>query len=249
MKVAACYNIKGGVGKTATAVNLAYLASLEGLKVLVWDLDPQGASTFYFKVRPKMRGGGKKLMKSSGELAGVIKGTDFENLDLVPADFSLRHLDIHLDKKKKPAKRLGKLLEPLKSEYDLVLLDCPPSISLVSEAVFYASDALVIPIIPTPLSLRTLVQIEEFKETHSLASLKLMAFFSMADIRKTLHRKLMEEIREERDNVLDTIIPYRSEVERMGVHRSPLGAFAPKGAAWANYVKLWKEVKKGLYGR
>ena len=94
MKVLATYNIKGGVGKTATAVNLAYEAASRGNRVLVWDLDPQGAATFYFRVQPKVKGGGKALVSGRRELDEVIKATDYDNLDLVPADFSIRNLDL-----------------------------------------------------------------------------------------------------------------------------------------------------------
>ena len=90
MKVFAIYNIKGGVGKTASSVNLAYLSALEGARTLVWDLDPQGAATFYFRVKPKVKGGGKKLIEGTGNLDPRIRGTDFDNLDLLPADFSYR---------------------------------------------------------------------------------------------------------------------------------------------------------------
>jgi len=247
MRVAATYNIKGGVGKTATAVNLAYLAAAEGMRTLVWDLDPQGAATFYFRIKPKVRGGGKKLVKGDSDLMSVAKGTDFDNLDIVPSDFSLRHLDIHLEQKKNPTKRLKKLLEPLEKEYDLVILDCPPSISLVSESVFFAADALIIPVIPTPLSLRTLEQLERFRRDNSLEKLKFLVFLSMVDRRKKLHRELAEELYASRRGVLKASIPYASDVERMGTQKCPLGVFARKSAAWRGYVALWLEVRGLLF--
>lgn len=246
MKVAATYNIKGGVGKTATAVNLAYQASLAGVRTLVWDLDPQGAATFYFRVKPKVKGGGKKLMKSKGDLSAAIKETDYGNLDLIPADFSYRHLDIELEKKKNPAGKLKKLLAPLASDYDLVILDCPPSISLVSEAVFEAADALLIPIIPTTLSLRTLEQLDRFREENELAAMEFLVFFSMADKRRKLHRELMAEVRGRRTDVLAASVPNSSEIERMGERRCPIGAYTQKGAAKA-YEELWREVYPRLF--
>jgi len=134
MTILATYNIKGGVGKTAAAVNLAYLAAQAGARTLIWDLDPQGAATFYFRVKPKVKGGGKGLVNKSRPAGDLIKGTDYPQLDLLPADFSYRHLDIHLDEMRKPTRALHKILKPLRDEYDYVFLDCPPSISLVSEA-------------------------------------------------------------------------------------------------------------------
>ena len=83
--VLATYNIKGGVGKTSAAVNLAYLAARDGHRTLLWDLDPQGASTFLFRVKPKVKGGGAKLVRGKTDAADRIKGTDHERLDLLPA--------------------------------------------------------------------------------------------------------------------------------------------------------------------
>ena len=109
MRVLATYNIKGGVGKTATTVNLAYLASQQGIRTLVWDLDPQGAASYYFRVKAKVKGGGKKLIKGRTDLDARIKATDFPGLDLLPADFSYRHLDLELDSTKRPVKQIGKV--------------------------------------------------------------------------------------------------------------------------------------------
>ena len=150
MKIVALYSIKGGVGKTSSAVNLAFIAASKGYRTLVWDLDPQGASSYYFRIKPKLKGGSKDLIAGKRELDGLIKGTDFENLDLLPSDFSFRNLDLILDTKKKPTQQLKKLLKPLVEEYDFIFLDCPPNISLLSEAVFEASDVLLSPIIPRP---------------------------------------------------------------------------------------------------
>lgn len=246
MKILATYNIKGGVGKTATAINLAWLAAREGSRTLVWDLDPQGASTFYFRVKPKVKGGGQRLVGGQGELTDSIKGTDYPNLDLLPADFSYRHMDIVLDAAKKPTKRLKKLLAPLADEYDYVFLDCPPSISLVSEAVFEAAEALLVPIIPTPLSLRTLEQLLGFERKKSLDKLKILPFFSMVDSRKGLHRQIVAALPVAHPEVLRTQVPYASEVEQMGVRRQPLGAYAANSRAALAFGDLWREIKTHL---
>jgi len=110
MKILATYNIKGGVGKTSAAVNLSYLAAADGLRVLLADLDPQAAATFLLRVRPRVKGGGTALIRGSGELDKAIKGTDFERLDLLPADFTFRNLDLILDDTKKPTRRLARRL-------------------------------------------------------------------------------------------------------------------------------------------
>ena len=242
MKILATYNIKGGVGKTATAVNLAFLAARGGARTLVWDLDPQGAATFYFRVKPRVKGGGKRLLRGKGDLDAQIKGTDYPNLDLLPADFSYRHMDIVLDEAKKPTNRLRKLLKPLGGQYDYLILDCPPSISLVSEAVFRAADVLLVPIIPTTLSLRTLDQLLKFRADNGLDGVAVLPFFSMVDRRKKLHRSLVETLPAEIPELLATPIPYASDVERMGLQREPLNFYAPRSKAAKAYEELWGEI-------
>lgn len=242
MKVIALYSIKGGVGKTSSAVNLAFIAAKSGFRTLVWDLDPQGASSYYFRVKPKIKGGSKDLIAGKRELDGLIKETDFENLDLLPADFSFRNLDLVLDSKKKPTKQLKKLMEPLATDYDFVFLDCPPNISLLSEAVFEACDLLLSPVIPTTLSLRTLDQLKIFIDDNKLDNLTLIPFFSMADKRKKMHRDIMEHLVETYPNVASAIVPYASDIERMGLERSPLCAYIRKSASTIAYNELWQEV-------
>ncbi len=248
MKVLATYNIKGGVGKTAAAVNLAHVAADQGHRVLVWDLDPQAAATFYFRIKPKVKGGGSALVSGRRELGEVIKGSDYDNLDLVPADFSYRNLDLILDEAKKPLARLRRLLRSVEDEYDYVFLDCPPSISLASESVFRAADALLVPVIPTTLSIRTFDQLDRFVDANPdvVESLEVIGFFSMVDRRKRLHRQLVTQLREARPDLLVTQIPSATDVERMGVHRQPVGAFAPSSRPARAYVQLWDEIGERL---
>jgi len=243
VKVLAAYNIKGGVGKTATAVNLAHLAAAGGARVLVWDLDPQGAASFYFRVKPKVKGGSRGLVTGKRDLDAAIKGTDHDNLDLVPADFSYRNMDLELDATKKPTRRLAQLIRPLERNYDYVFLDCPPSISLVSESVFEAADALVVPIIPTPLSVRTFDQLETFlDETDWRRAPRVVGFFSMVDGRKKLHADLIAEVGRSHPEIVSPTIPAAIDVERMGTHRAPVTAFAPKSRAAKAYRELWSAI-------
>jgi cellulose biosynthesis protein BcsQ len=247
VKVLALYSIKGGVGKTTAAVALAWLAAREGIRTLLWDLDPQAAATWTFRIRPKVKGGSRRLVRRKKTLERLIKGTDYERLDLLPADFSYRHLDIVLDGTKKPTGRLRKLLKPLGSEYDLVFLDCPPGISLVSEAVFGAADALLVPLIPSPLSLRTLDQLLDFRRRNGLDGLQVFPFFSMVDGRKKLHRQGTGELPLEHPDILVTRIPFAAEAERMGLERAPVSVYAPRSRAAAAFDALWEEIGQRIW--
>jgi chromosome partitioning protein len=244
VKIYATYNIKGGVGKTTTAVNLAYLAATESkLRTVLWDLDPQGAASFMFRVKPRVKGGGKALIRGKRPLDDAIKGTDFDNLDLIPADFTYRNMDLLLDSVSGSDRKLAKLLAPLAAEYDAVFLDCPPSISLVSENVLHAADVIVVPLIPTTLSVRTLDQLNEFVAGFRGHRPEVLAFFSMVDRRKKLHKEITENLSSERPGVAATVIPYLSMVENMSVERAPVTVFAPRSAAARAYRDLWSEIR------
>jgi len=248
MRVIAVWTIKGGVGKTAAAVNLAYLSATDGLRTLLLDLDPQGAASFYFRVRAKVKGGGGKLLRRSADLRPLVRGTDVENLDLLPADFSYRRLDLELDARKDPEGRLALKLAPLADEYDTVLLDCAPSVSLVSESVLRAADVLVVPVIPTTLSLRGLEQVRAFAARAGRQSLVVLPFLSMVDRRKTMHLEAVELCGADAQ-FLRTAIPMASVVERMGVRRAPVVAYAPSSEAARAFCGLWAELNARLAGR
>jgi cellulose biosynthesis protein BcsQ len=200
--VLATYNIKGGVGKTSAAVNLAHQAAAGGARVLLWDPDPQGAATYLFRVKPRVKGGGKNLVRGRSDVDRLVRGTDFERLDLLPA-------------------------------------------SLVSESVFEAADVLLVPIIPATLSSRTFQQLRDLV-AGAAVSPRVMAFFSMVDGRKRLHRDVIASLAADHGELLHAAIPSASDVERMGERRTVLERFAPRGRAAEAYRVLWHEISERL---
>lgn len=245
MKTIALYSIKGGVGKTAAAVNLAWLASRNSSSTLLCDLDPQGASSFYFRITASSRYSSEKFLKGAGKIYRHIRATDFEHLDLLPSDLSYRNLDIELSEEKNPKKKLKKNLADLGEEYRYLFFDCPPNLTLLSESVFAASDIILVPLIPTTLSVRTYYQLVRFFEDNGLDTSKIRAFFSMEEHRKTMHREIIEQIGKE-PGFLSATIPYSSEVEKMGIYRAPLNAVKPGFSAAQAYLRLWEELNGSI---
>ena len=243
MKIIAVTNIKGGVGKTTTAVNLSYLCAASGGTTLLWDLDPQGAATYTLRGEPLERASAKKLLSGKRELAEMILSTGYPGLDLLPADFSYRNFDVHLSKRKRPTERLLKMSRSLRDVYSALFLDCAPGISLLSENVLRAADAIIVPLLPTPLSVRMLAQLRDFITGEGWVDLMMLPFFSMVDRRKSLHRDVMASTREQFPTMLATEVPYSSEIERMSLRRAPLPAFAPSSAGAQIYAALWAEVR------
>ncbi len=245
MKVVATYSIKGGVGKTTTAANLAWAAAQAGQRTLLVDLDPQGASSFYFRVRPRKGQKSKELLKGGDSLLGGIRASDHDGLDVLPAHLSYRHFDVLLDGMKKSRSRLRRALEAAQDDYDLIVLDAPPNITLLSENLFDAADLILVPVIPTPLSERTWNQLLTFFADHGLPRKKLRPFFSMAQPRSRIHKQTMARLRQE-DRFLDVVVPQSADIERMAERREPVMVYAPTRDAAKACRALCTEVLREL---
>jgi len=249
MTTVALFNIKGGVGKTAAAVNLAHAAAREGARVLLWDLDPQGAAS-YFVQREEGTTTGDEItwMTSPRGIEDAVQPTGLERLDLVPADRSLRHLNMALIARDHPTRVLSTLLEPIEGRYDYVILDAPPGLSIVAENVFTAADVVVVPTIPTTLSMRTLDQLRGHLAASEGYRPAVLPFLSMVDRRRKLHQEISKEVFRDRD-FLAAWVPYASPVEKMGVHRRPIADFARGSAPARAYELLWTEIEGRISGQ
>lgn len=248
MWVIAVWSIKGGVGKTTTAAALAALAARDGQRTLLWDLDPQGAVSHWFRVAPRHRRAPRQLVKKGTPLAELALGSDLPNLDIVPSDLSHRALEAELARRTHPTGRLARKLAPLAQVYDWAFLDCAPSVTLVSEAVLAAADAVLAPVVPSSLSLRTLEQMRRLRAEAAAEEVPLLPFLAMVDRRRRLHRHNADALAGTGE-FLTTVIPMASAVERAAESFTPVTLAAPTSPAATAYMSLWVELQQRLAGR
>ena len=242
MKVFSLYSIKGGVGKTTAAVNLAYLNARDGKKTLLIDLDPQASASFFFRIKPMKKQSSKIMVSQKKRVSEFIRETDYENLDLIPSDISFRKLDVQFDNARHSKRQLEGTFERLDRDYDTLFIDCPPNITLLSENVFRVSDILLIPVIPTVLSRRTYEQIRAFLSKKEIQVEHVIPFFSMVDRRKNLHKELMDDLWKTCPDFLKNYVPCRSEIEKMGTFRAPLPAVHPTSSNSRKIEMMWQEI-------
>lgn len=245
MTTIALYNLKGGVGKTASCVNFAYLSALDGYDTLLWDLDPQGSTTFYYQVKPKLKGGIKNFITQSSDMEEAVMTTDYERLDIIPADQSAKSLDIMIDEMRNSRKRLKHVIQNFKKDYDFIFLDCPPGLSGLAENIIFGADIVLMPVIPSTLSVRTYEMVKGFFKEKELDLGKLACFFTMVDLRKTMHNEIMETLYKDK-HFFQSYIPYLSDVEKMGIYQAPVEVFARSSYAAQCFRDLWAEIKEGV---
>ncbi len=238
-------SMKGGVGKTSTAVNLAALAAGTGLRTLLWDLDPQGGATWSVGVDEEPVNAARTVVRGRRDVARLARHTRVPGLAVLPADDTLRSLDIVMSEKRHPARVLSKTVDRLADAYDLVVVDTPPGLTVVMENLIELADLLLVPVEPTPLALRTLGQLQRFVAERS-NNVPMAAFFSLLDERKVAQRHLHAEYKATDPVFVSTSIPHSTAVERMGAERLPTVVTSPSALASRRYRALWGEVAERL---
>ena len=202
-------------------------------RVLLWDLDPQGAATYFFRVKPRVKGGVRRLLGDRGALAANIKETDVAGLHLVPADFSLRHLDVRLaDGTERRRRSLAALLEPLDRRLRRRRSSTAPRASRsAARRCSSAADALLVPTVPTTLSVRTLDQLTDVPRRRRRRRRRCCRSCRCSTGARRCTASCSSRSPSAEPPFLATAIPNASAVERMAVRRAPLGEVAPRSRA------------------
>jgi chromosome partitioning protein len=242
----ALFHLKGGVGKSTAAVHLAHLCAARGRTTLLWDLDPQASASFVLRVSPARGDLARDLVRGRASVDEAVRESDHEGLDVLPADLDNARLERWLAEQEDPSVPLRVVLQALERRYERVLLDCPASLSPLAEGVFGAVDALLVPTIPTALSLRTLAGLLRHLRERRRAGLRVLPFFSMVDPRKAQHRSVREYARAHGLGFLEAEIPHAARIESAAARREPLTAGAGSSAPARAFERLLDEVETRL---
>lgn len=244
-QIIALYSVKGGVGKTASAVNLAALSALHGRKVLLWDLDPQGAASWYLQTEPESAPRLQQLLKVKSIAAG-IRPTRHRNLSVLPSDQRYHDIEHVLAEKKDAGFRIAKVLDGLANDFDEIWIDTPPGLTLLGDNVLRAADLVLVPLVPTHLSERTWFQLKAHLAAEKIHPGALAAFLTMVDRRRVLHRDFYTQKQLEIPELWPDEIPYSALIEQMGDEQTPtVFAHAKQPAAQA-YFKLWQAIDQKM---
>lgn len=240
MAVIAVYSIKGGVGKTTIAANLAWcLAAQAGRRTLLWDLDPAGGAAFLLGCEAKPKAKAANVFRGKEDPATQIIPTGYEKLDLLPADESLRALDrslLDLGKKR----RLAKLAESLSARYERIVLDCPPVLNETSAQVLRAADLVIVPLPASPLSRRALDTVRDYLKTIAKHHPPILPVLSLFDARRKLHKLLREEMS------IWPVVPMASVFEQGADRQRPVGSFAPSSQGAQALARLAEGIERKL---
>ena len=237
-------NHKGGVGKTTTVINLAKALSLEGFKVLMVDMDGQGNLSQCFNIgEPK-----EQVIDSLlGRTPLPILKID-ENLFLTPSDIRLAEKEKDLVSAVGAETRLSRKLDALKGDYDYILIDCPPSLNILTTSSLIASASCIVPIQPEASAYHgvnnLITLISEIRE-HSNTNLSLKGFvFTMVDKRTKIHSNMMDYIKESFKGIhtFETVITQSTAIKESQVAKEDLFKYNPQSVPWNQYVSLAKEL-------
>ncbi|WWU63315.1 ParA family protein [Clostridium baratii] len=248
-KILSLFNIKGGVAKTTSTANLGACLSLQGHKVLLIDLDPQSNLTKLFKAYSiDDLSVANALLDKKINVNEIIKTTDFENIDIMPSNIKLAFAEreILLDVSRSQQNRLARAIKNLDTDYDYILIDCPPSLNMITINSLCASDDVLVPIKIDKFALDgleyLLESIEEIKDEFN-PNLNFKGCFVTMDTATTVNRQIKKELKNIlEDKLFNTTIKQNVKVIESTFEESPVVFSNKKARASINYKELTKEL-------
>ncbi len=249
MKKISILNIKGGVGKTTSTINLAATLAEEGKRVLVVDIDPQSNSTMAFRVYDiDDLTVSDALLNKEIDVKNIIKHTDFNNIDVLPSNISLAFAEkkILLDVTRNQQNRLKKTLESVEDEYDYCIIDCPPSLNMITINALVASDEVIVPIKIDKFALDglgyLLDSIDEIRDEFN-EKLVFSGCFITMDTSTTVNKEIKKALKDLLgDKIFNSSVRQNVSVVESTFEQKPLIHYKPKSNANRDYVNLAKEV-------
>ncbi len=245
MKKLAFAHLKGGVGKTTAAVNIAALAAEASLSTLLVDMDPQAAASYLLRLGSGEGAQAKKLVSPKKSLRDFILATEYQGFDVLPATLSFRKLPQLLSDEKGGKDRVDSMLETVGKGYDLVVVDAPAGLNFEVESILRGANLIVVPLVPSPLARRSFELFREFAGKHKAVA-RLRGFFSMVNGRRRVHQDTLKEMEGRYPEIWPIEIPYSATVERMTTERAPI-IYVKGGRRPADqYRVLWQRVSAEL---
>ena len=248
-KVISVANQKGGVGKTTTAVNLSALLAKKGKKVLLIDTDPQGNATSGVGVDKTVSFSVYDVLVDDVEIENTLQLTEMKNLEVCPSNINVAGAEVQLVSKENREYKLKEKIEKIKNDYDYVLIDCPPSLGLVTLNAFTASDSVLIPIQCEYYALEGLGQLIN---TINLVKKRLNkelviegALLTMYDARTNLSNQVVKEVKNYFDDkVYKTVIPRNVKLSEAPSYGMPICMYDARSKGSRCYDKFAKEFIK-----
>ena len=248
-KVISVANQKGGVGKTTTTVNLSTLLAKKGKKVLLIDTDPQGNATSGLGITKELELSVYDILVGDTTFEETVQDTAVKNLKICPSNISLAGAEVELVSMMSREQRLKVKLDEVKNQYDYVLIDCPPSLGLVTLNAFTASDSVLIPVQCEYFALEGLGQLlntVNLVKKHLNKSLEIEgALLTMYDARTNLSNQVVKEVKKYFENkVYKTVIPRNVRLSEAPSYGMPISLYDARSKGAKAYDKLTKEFLK-----